>query len=244
MKKGKILSIVLAALMAVGTLSGCGQKKSDDGKVSLSVGNWPDESKPSEVKNMKEKQEEFMKENPDINIIPDTYQYDTKTFTMKAAAKQLPNMFVTYFTEVQQIIKSGTAADLTDFVKKHGWDKDYNEKVFDYCKDENGKIYALPQSCYAQGLYINKALFTKAGLVNDDGSPKVPDTYEELAEYAKIIKEKTGKAGYVIPTINNCGGWHFLISVGHLVLNLKNSVTTEHGKQRSIHRKCVTHFNI
>lgn len=41
------------------------------------------------------------------------------------------------------------------------------------------------------GLYINKPLFTKAGLVNEDGSVKVPQTYEELAEFAGIIKEKT-----------------------------------------------------
>ncbi len=29
-------------------------------------------------------------------------------------------------------------------------------------------------------------------------------------ETAKVIREKTGKAGYALPTINNQGGWHFM----------------------------------
>ena len=210
MKKKRILSFILAAAATAGIMSGCGEKKQADGKVNLSVGLWADETRPEELKMMTEKRENFMKKYPDINIIPDTYQFDTTTFLMKSAANQLPNMFVTYFTEVQQVIKAGAVADLTDFIKSHNMENMYNPKVLEYCKGEDGKIYALPQSCYSQGLYINKKLFTEAGLVNEDGSPKVPDTYEELAEYAKIIKEKTGKAGYVIPTINNCGGWHFL----------------------------------
>lgn len=94
MSKKKILSIALAVMTAAGTLSACGGKDAND-KTILSVGLWPDETKTEELRNMNERKDNFMKENPDIEIIPDTYAFDTKTFTMKAAANQLPNMFVT-----------------------------------------------------------------------------------------------------------------------------------------------------
>lgn len=45
--------------------------------------------------------------------------------------------------------------------------------------------------------------------MNADGTPKAPTTFEELAETAKIITEKTGKAGFVMPTTENGGGWLF-----------------------------------
>ena len=42
-----------------------------------------------------------------------------------------------------------------------------------------------------------------------DGTSKQPKDWMELVEFAKIIKHKTGKAGFIIPTTNNCGGWFF-----------------------------------
>lgn len=204
----KIISIALVSAMTLSALCGCGSK--DDGKTKLSVGLWPDETQGEWLTKKNEQKDKFMQENPDIEIIPDTYAYDTKTFNVKASANQLPNLYVTYFTEIKQIVNSGYAADITDVLEEEGYDKQINEQVLEYCKDENGKIIAIPQSVYAQGLYINKKLFKEAGLVNSDGSIKVPDTFDELMEYAAIIKEKTGKAGFVMPTTNNVGGWHFL----------------------------------
>jgi len=52
-------------------------------------------------------------------------------------------------------------------------------------------------------------LFKLAGLVDDKGIPKYPKTFDELAQTAQIIKQKTGKAGMFIPTKDRIGGWHF-----------------------------------
>lgn len=65
--------------------------------------------------------------------------------------------------------------------------------------EKDGKIYGIPDNAYAQGLEINLNLFKQAGLIDENGKPKVPDTWQELAETAKIIREKTGKAGYALP---------------------------------------------
>lgn len=47
------------------------------------------------------------------------------------------------------------------------------------------------------------------GLMNEDGTPKYPQTWDELAEAAVKIKDKTGKNGFVFPTSNKNGGWLF-----------------------------------
>ena len=202
----RFLSLMIVAALSMTMTAGC---KKESGKIDLSVGLWPDETQADALAKKNEKKDSFMAENPDINIIPDTYAYDTKTFTMKAAANQLPNIYVTYYTEISQIIKSGYAADLTPALAKYGWDKAINPELLELCTVD-GKVYGLPQSVYVQGLYINKKIFREAGLVNEDGSIKIPDTYNDVAEFSKIIKEKTGRSGYIIPTTNNCGGWHFL----------------------------------
>ena len=56
---------------------------------------------------------------------------------------------------------------------------------------------------------INVELFEKAGLVDGNGLPIYPKTWEELAQTAKTIKDKTGSAGLCLLAKDNAGGWHF-----------------------------------
>jgi multiple sugar transport system substrate-binding protein len=44
-------------------------------------------------------------------------------------------------------------------------------------------------------LYVNTALYTEAGLVDADGNPTLPTTWEEFLANSRTIKETTGKAG-------------------------------------------------
>jgi ABC-type glycerol-3-phosphate transport system substrate-binding protein len=75
---------------------------------------------------------------------------------------------------------------------------------------KDGKIYGVPDGGYYMGVWYNINLFKQAGLLDDKGVPKFPRTYDELAQTAKIIKDKTGKAGFFLPTKNNQGGWEFM----------------------------------
>lgn len=210
-KLNKAVNLVLAVMLLVSSLAGCGaEKTSGDGNVSLRVGNWPDKT---QAKDLETKELQLAKMNekyPEIEIIPDTYKYDTKTFTLKASANQLPDIYNTWFTETNMLIEQGYAADITDALIEHKLIDAINPELLEMVKDENGRIYGIPTEAYAQGLLINKSLFREAGLVNEDGSIKVPDTYQELAEYSKIINEKTGAAGLILPTTENYGGWHFV----------------------------------
>ncbi len=57
----------------------------------------------------------------------------------------------------------------------------------------NGTVYALPFDLHAILFHVNMDLMAQAGLVNDDGSPKMPTSPEELISMGKTFKEKTGK---------------------------------------------------
>ena len=208
MKMRKVFALSMSIIIACGFLTACGQKK-DDGKVSISIGNWKSEGQ-NGYELVMERLEQFRTDHPEIDIKPDTYAYDTKNFIAKATAGQLPTAFDTYFTEIKQIAKQGYCADISKEFKEAGFFDAMNPNLIEMIKGENGEIWGIPHNAYAQSLTINKKIFKEAGLVNEDGSVKIPQTYDEVAEYAKIIKEKTGKAGFVIPTIDNCGGWHMM----------------------------------
>lgn len=215
MKAKRTLAFILAALFGMSVLGGCGggngktSGKAENGKIQLTMDSWPSEdADPKAYANAMRKKEEFEKKYPDIEVKGESWAYEIKTFTARAEGGTLPVLYRTHFTEADKIIKLGYSADITEYVKKYGYYGKINETILDKISD-NGKIYLLPKSAYTLGLVINMNLFRQAGLVNSDGSPKAPKTFDELAEFAEIIKSKTGKAGFAFPTTNNQGGWLF-----------------------------------
>ena len=203
----KVLAVALAITTCFG-LASCGKKQDvADGKVKISISGWPEKGTDEYDKQMK-KVEQFNEIYPDIEITGDTYSYAVNTFSAKASAGTLPTLYRTWFTEVDKIIEGGYAADLTDALKNAGWFEQMNGDIVKYVSADDGKVYGIPFKVYAQGLYINKALFKQAGLVDENGNVKIPETFDDVYEYAKIVKQKTGKAGFGIATMNNQGGWH------------------------------------
>ena len=205
----KLLCVGMAGVLTLGMLAGCGNKSASGGKVQLSVGNWPSENEPSRLAVYEEYVKKMNEKYPDIEIVPDTYDYNLETFIVRAASDQIPTLYRTWYTEIQKVINAGAAKDITDIMHEKGWDSAMNPDVLALCS-KDGKIYATPQDGYAQGLFINKKVFTEAGLLNDDGSVKIPQTWQEVAEFGQIIREKTGKNGFAFPTTGNIGGWHFM----------------------------------
>lgn len=210
--KKKIIALTCITLALASALSGCGNGDSNkevEGKINIKIGGWPTQESPESLKVMEERKELMQEKYPDVNVIGDTYGWDVKTFNMKASSGQLPNLFNVAVTEIKNLIRSGYVEDMTDVLKEFGYDTAVNSDLLDL-GTVDGKIYVLPANGYVNGLYVNKKLFKEAGLVNEDGTIKYPKTYQEVAEYGQIIKEKTGVSGFALPTTNNCGGWHFL----------------------------------
>ena len=207
----KLAALVTAIGIGAGVFAGCGtqnSQKTDDGRTILSVEGYPEKDGP-EKDRYDERIAKFEQENPDVKFEPTTWKFELQTFFAKAAGGQLPNLFVTNYTEVDQCINSGYIADMTDILKKRGYEGIFNKAVLDVVS-RDGKQYSFPASAYLLGINFNTELFEKAGLMEADGTPKQPQTWEELRDFAVKIKEKTGKSGFVLPTSNNCGGWMFM----------------------------------
>lgn len=204
----KAASLLLASILLI---SGCAATTATDNneKEKVFIGNWPPENKPMELQDKNKKLEEMSKRYPDIEYIPDTWMATPESFLVKASANQLPTIFPVFFTEVKKIISAGYAADITEYIKKYDI-IDYIDEIARNLVSENGRIYGVPSTEYCMGLYVNNEVFREAGLLKEDGTVNFPNSYAELVETAKIIKERTGKPGFVMPGASNWGGWHFM----------------------------------
>ena len=174
----------------------------------LTLGIWPEATLTDEIALHNGYVEEFTKTHPNVTVVPAYYFYAVDTFVPLAESGSLPVIFHTYFTDTQKIIEGGYVADITDILAERGWLDAINPSI-KALMSKDGRTYGIPRDGYALGLVINVELFKEAGLVDADGLPIYPKTWQELAETAKKIKDATGAAGLCLLAMDNAGGWHF-----------------------------------
>lgn len=211
MKKLITLAVALtcaASLVFAGGNADAGGAGATSGKTVVKLGIWPEDTLPGEIAMHQQWVKEYNKQYPNVVIQPAQYRYATDTFVPMAEAGQAPTIFETWFTEPQKLINGGFAKDITAEVKNLGWDTKMNPSVLNLLS-KSGKIYGIPRDAYALGLMLNVDLFREAGLVDNNGVPKYPKTWDELATVAQTIKQKTGSAGLCLLAKDNAGGWHF-----------------------------------
>lgn len=88
----------------------------------------------------------------------------------------------------------------------------------------DGAIYAVPFDLHAALAHLNVDLFTEAGLVNEDGTPRLPTSPEEFLADAQTMKDKTGSNYLAIPRVGDNLGWHLVHS---LIMQQGSSVLSE-----------------
>ncbi len=215
----RFLALLLVLALAAVGFAGCGPKPGTDGPqdagsvdesapVTIKVGIWSQASDAAGMENWRH-YEALMKEKyPNITLQAEPYSYSTDTFIPMAVSGTAPNIFACPFTEPSGLIANGYVADITSYAKKYNLYDTISPTMVE-AATVDGKLYGLPRDGYALSLMINLSLFRQAGLVDDEGLPIYPKTMDELAETARIIKEKTGKAGLIFPTLNRQGGWQF-----------------------------------
>jgi ABC-type glycerol-3-phosphate transport system substrate-binding protein len=207
MKRLTVLACIL--LCATGFIFALGNdEKAADGKTVVKLGIWPEDTLPGEIAMHEEMVKQFNRKYPDVYIRPAQYRYAVDTFVPMAEAGQVPTIFETWFTEPQKLIAGGFVRDITAEVKALGWDSKMNAAIRNLLS-KDGKLYGVPRDAYALGLMLNVELFREAGLVDRNGIPRYPKTWDELAKTAQIIKQKTGSAGLCLLAKDNAGGWHF-----------------------------------
>ncbi|MFE2545196.1 extracellular solute-binding protein [Actinacidiphila glaucinigra] len=218
-----VSALALAALTACGTSSSADNDNNAGGgssdptapldpkaKVTLTIDCMPPAAKKAELKEWKEDVATFNKQYPNVTIdgksTPGQCEEPAR-FTAALKAKSQPDVFYTYFTDLQQVLDNDGAADISAYVT----DKtvpalaDIDSNVLDVLK-KDGKLYGLPTSNYRMGLLINRKLFTQAGL--DPNKP--PADWAEVRTAAKAIAGLgKGISGYGEYSAQNTGGWHY-----------------------------------
>lgn len=252
-----VSALALAALTACGTSSSAGNDDNAGGgasdptapldpkaKVTLTIDCMPPAAKKAELKEWKEDVAAFNKQYPNVTIdgksTPGQCEEPAR-FTAALKAKSQPDVFYTYFTDLQQVLDNDGAEDISAYVT----DKtvpalaDIDPDVLGVLK-KDGKLYGLPTSNYRMGLLVNRKLFTQAGL--DPNKP--PATWDEVRTAAKAIAGLgKGVSGYGEYSAQNTGGWHYtatMYGVGGDVVSAdgtKAAFNTDLGKEivRNLH---------
>jgi ABC-type glycerol-3-phosphate transport system substrate-binding protein len=179
------------------------------GHVTISINCAPPKSSPVQYKEWNEDVTTFEKQNPNITI-DSIYTSPCEvpaTFTAQLRAGTEPNVFYTYFTDRNQVLDAGQAADITPYVTTKTVPALPDIVPSAMAAVTAGKtLYGLPTSNYTQGLIINRQLFTEAGL--NPNQP--PTTWAQVETDAKAItKLGHGIYGYGDYSAGNNGGWHF-----------------------------------
>jgi ABC-type glycerol-3-phosphate transport system substrate-binding protein len=218
-----IVSVAVLGLAAAACSSTNSAGSSGGGDVTITINCAPPTTSPKQYKEWNEDVALFQKQNPTITI-KSIYTSPCEvpaTFTASLKAGTEPNVFYTYFTDRNQVLDAGQAADITQYV---------NTSTVPNLKDivtaamaavTAGKtLYGLPTSNYTQGLIINRKLFTEAGL--DPDQP--PATWAQVEQDAKAItKLGHGIYGYGDYSAGNNGGWHFSSEVDAMGGQMINS---------------------
>ena len=195
MKKKKVMSVVLAAIMTVGLLSGCGTSKESDSKegeqVTLNYWTWF----PS-TDQIEQTVKAFEKENPDIKI-------NMTVMESKAFQEKVPLALSTEEDiDVIGVQPSAFAEEVQDYLANldelmpeaagEDWKELYSEKCLEqgnHLTSGDTKMLVLTNSGSMIG-YYNAALLKELGC-------DVPKTIEEY----KVAAEKLKEIIYVFLTI-------------------------------------------
>ena len=207
-RRATTVAVAAASLLAVcaGTVSSATAKSgaATAKPVTISVVSLIPGSTPAAIDQFNTQVAEFEKTNPAIHLKTVEYQWTGPTFAAKLAAGTLPTVFTVPFTDARTLGDNGQLADLTAEVKTLPYYEKFNPAVLAEGTTAKGTIVALPTAAYAMALHYNRSLFTQAGL--DPNKP--PTTWAQIAADAKLISDKTGKAGYAeMGKADNSAGW-------------------------------------
>src|SRR6202044_88148 len=224
----KVAGVTVAAALGLAAVAACSSSSTTSGSSPSTTGHVtvggfcaPPSSSPVPYKEGNEDVAAFEKANPNITI-QSIYaaQCDVPaTLTAQLAAGTEPDVYETYFGDLNQALDAGQAADIP---------QDVNSKPVPVWNDivpsaiapvTAGKtLYGVPIFNYTQGLVINRQLFTQAGLNPD--TP--PTTWAQVeTDAAAITKLGNGIYGYGDYSAGNNGGWHFSSELdamgGHMI---------------------------
>ncbi|MBP3359398.1 MAG: carbohydrate ABC transporter substrate-binding protein [Clostridia bacterium] len=195
----KTISALLAAASMTALFAGCGKTSEETVKVNV----WtPDSHSKSVMLELVDEWNKTKGRELGVEIVYTVKEGDIQQATeMAFASDQGPDLFSSVLIE-----KNRTAGNIVPLDELEGGQEwidsmfepgDYDGPAF---KGDDGKVYCLPRNVNAFGLVYNKDMFKKYGIVDENGEPTPPETFEELREYAKRMTDPAAQDyGIIFP---------------------------------------------
>ncbi|HYE80917.1 MAG TPA: extracellular solute-binding protein [Clostridia bacterium] len=197
----KIALLIAAVMIMLTVFAGCAPKETapaaagdqaaaepaaTEEKVTLKVMGWTKEE------NFKFMFDTYTAKYPNVTVeyqFVDNKSYDTALNTQLASGSG-PDVILVG-AQTKDLAAAGYLADISGeaVVQK------YHQAGLDAFMYE-GKVYAVPESGWMEGIFYNIEHFEKAGV-------SVPKTWDEFLDAHKALKA----AGYKIPQVMHCASW-------------------------------------
>lgn len=184
-----IAFIVLCSLLIA---SSCGSREEiPPGKTKIEF--WTISLKPTYVDYINEIIERYQKKNPDVYVVwVDMPERVIMQKLMASIAGDVPPDVVNLGSTYARILAQNDALVNMDEVVPDEKKKRYFDNLWGSVSYK-GESYAIPWYVTTRVIMYNVDIFKEAGL----NPERPPRTWDEVFEYARVIKEKTGKYGYM-----------------------------------------------
>lgn len=189
-KRKKLISLLLAFVLGLTLLSGCG--KENDGNTQADIASEEEKvtiriltriagtSKQTQLYN--QILDEFKSEHPEVEII-DNSQSDESAFNnliaSDIASGDMANIFrIQGVANLSDYIDNGLIKDVSSYLEEdEEWGSGFTEGALNYFKvPGHDGIYAIPMESGTISFYYNRELLDKAGI------EKFPETWNELLD--------------------------------------------------------------
>ncbi len=185
--KRKVISVILAAAMAVGMTAGCGSGKasdSDEGKdTKLTL--IHDLNEDSAIDFLEQAIEKFEEENPNVTIDMETLSSDDYNSMLrnKIAADDVPDLFfIDDIHKKQEFIEAGICLDISG---EEWLEENIQESAIEACSSD-GKTWCLPFTRGGMFVIYNKDVLKEAGVTEVPGTwSSFLDTCEKIRDFGK-----------------------------------------------------------
>ncbi len=198
MMKKKLLSLILAGVLAIGATA-CSSPESTQAtasegegsgeKVKLTIATFSD---PFEVDIVTEQAQAYMDANPDVELVIEPISGDIwEVLKTRMAANEEPDIFYMDIFQSAQFMDAGKLAPLNDALSDE--DKaDFDEALLNGFTGADGNLYGVPKDYSTLALYYNTQMLADAGI-------EPPTTWDELeSAAAALTDEDAGIYGLVL----------------------------------------------
>ena len=200
----KAVLMLLCAVLLSCTFSGCGNDQSNDGYTEVTM--WSSDSGGKAI--VMGLVDEFNKTIGEQNKIRLVYEVKENNLSqqIEIALKtgKAPDIFTGIALDAG--VDNGYLQPLEEMPGGAEYLKRYEGKLTEGWHQYNGKTYCVPYACSVFGLAYNKDMFKAAGIVDENGEAKPPETLAEMRAYAQQLTNPAKRQyGIIFPV--KWSGW-------------------------------------